>query len=74
MPEGAETLPPIRFTVTTTWSGPQGRRTTSQRVTRTVDRMHLLMEGTDKEWLFERNPVDRRRVSGYLIDHARVRS
>ena len=27
------------------------------------------MLGTDKEWLFERNPVDRRRVSGYLIEH-----
>jgi hypothetical protein len=69
LPAGAETLPPMRFTATTTWSGPQGRRTTSLQVTRTVDRMHLLLQGTDKEWLFERNPVDRRRVSGYLIDH-----
>lgn len=69
LPEGADLLPPIRFTATTTWSGPQGRRTTSQQVTRTVDRIHLLLLGTDKEWLFERNPIDRRRVSGYLIDH-----
>jgi hypothetical protein len=69
LPEGAEMLPPIRFSVTTTWSGPQGRRTTSQWITRTVDRLHLRMLGTDKEWLFERNPIDRRRVSGYLIEH-----
>ena len=69
LPEGAGMLPPMQFTVTTTWSGPQGRRATTQRVTRTVDRLHLQMHGTDKEWLFERNPLDRRRVSGYLIDH-----
>jgi hypothetical protein len=69
LPAGADALLPIRFTVTTTWAGAQGNRQTVQRVTRTPDRVHLLMEGTRKEWLFERNPVDRRRVSGYLVDH-----
>ncbi len=70
VPPGAEALTPIRFTVTTTWAGVGGKRTTSQRVTRTADRVHLALQGTRKEWLFERNPLDRRRVSGYLIDHA----
>jgi hypothetical protein len=69
VPEGADVLSPISFTVTTTWADPQGQRRASQRVTRTTDRIHLLMEGTQKEWLLERNPLDRRRVSGYLIDH-----
>jgi hypothetical protein len=69
LPHGAEALAPIRFTVTTTWSGARGKRTTSQYVTRTADRVHLVMGGGRKEWLFERNPLDRRRVSGYLIDH-----
>jgi hypothetical protein len=48
---------------------PRGRHRTSQRVTRAADRINLVMEGTRKEWLFEQNPVDRRRVSGYLVDH-----
>lgn len=69
LPEGADALPSIRFSVTTTWVTAEGRRRSVQRVTRTTDRIHLLMEGTPKEWLLERNPVDRRRVSGYLIDH-----
>ena len=68
-------LPPIRFTVTTTWAGPQ---VTAHDVTarHSHNRSHASRDGrdTDKEWLFERNPVDRRRVSGYLIDHqSRVR-
>jgi hypothetical protein len=69
VPQGAEALAPIAFTVTTSWSGSSGTRTTSQRVTRTADRVHLVIEGERQEWLFERNPVDGRRVSGYLIDH-----
>ncbi len=69
LPEGADVLSPIRFSVTTTWVGPQGQRRAVQRVTRTTDRIHLVMDGTQKEWLLERNAVDRRRVSGYLIDH-----
>jgi hypothetical protein len=69
LPDGADSLSPVRFTVTTTWTDARGQRRTVQHVTRSVDRVHLLMEGTRKEWLFERNPVDRRRVSGYLVDH-----
>lgn len=40
-----------------------------QVITRAFDRVHVApREGP--EWLFARNPVDARRVSGYLIDHA----
>ncbi len=40
-----------------------------QRVTRTADRVHLVLEGGQREWLFTRNPVFPDRVSGELIDH-----
>lgn len=40
-----------------------------QTVSRTTDRIHIVVGG-GREWLFERNPVDPRRVSGLLIDHA----
>jgi hypothetical protein len=69
LPEGAAAQTPMSFTVTTTWADPHRRRQTTQHVTRTVDRAHLRLAGTAKEWLFEQNPVDRRRVSGYLVDH-----
>ena len=38
-------------------------------VSRTADRIHIV--GSDRrEWLFERNPIDRRRVSATLVEHA----
>jgi hypothetical protein len=39
-----------------------------QTVSRTRDRIHTSMEA--REWLFERNAVDPRRVSAQLVDHA----
>ena len=45
-----------------------GQQGLKERITRTVDRIHLSSNG--REWLFERNPRDPRRVSGTLIDHA----
>lgn len=39
-----------------------------QVVTRTVDRVHV-SAGPEREWLYQRNPTDARRVSGFLIDH-----
>ena len=69
VPEGADVLPALTFSVTTTWVGPLAGGRSVQRVTRTTDRIHIMLEGTGKEWLFERNPLDRRRVSGYLVDH-----
>jgi hypothetical protein len=39
-----------------------------QTVTRTSDRIHV--EADDRrEWLFERNPIDPRRVTAVLVDH-----
>lgn len=40
-----------------------------QSVTRTVDRVHIAGGANGPEWLFERNPVDPRRVSGHYVDH-----
>lgn len=67
--KGATTLPRLTFEVETTRSGPQGTRRTTQRVTRSHDRVWLALPGGRQEWLFEQNVVYRERVSGYLIDH-----
>lgn len=48
---------------------PRGTQTSHQTVSRTVERIHIA--GTDRrEWLFERNPIDPRRVSAALVEHA----
>lgn len=39
-----------------------------QTVSRTADRLHMKVRD-GAEWLFVQNPVDRRRVHAYLIDH-----
>ena len=51
LPAGADALLPLRFTVTTTWADAKGMRRTVQQVTRTRERVHLLMEGTRKEFM-----------------------
>ena len=42
--------------------------TLKSTISRTVDRVHFAEKG--REWLFERNIRDPRRVSGFLIEHA----
>ncbi len=37
--------------------------------TRSTNRAHVDFKSREQEWLFMRNPVDDRRVSGMLIDH-----
>lgn len=70
MPASANDVPPMVFTVVTTRTDEHGtRRVSKQTVTRTIDRIRLVPDGSQREWLFERNPVDPRRISGYLIDH-----
>lgn len=60
----------MTLTVTTRLERPgQPPRITRQTMLRTIDRVLVVIDGTDSEWLFERNPVDHRRVSGSLIDH-----
>lgn len=50
-----------------------GRRVQKQRkqVTRTSSRIHVQPVGAKHEWLFVRNPLDPRRVSGVLVEHSR---
>jgi hypothetical protein len=45
------------------------RESRMQQVSRTPSRVHVSFTG-GSEWLFERNAVDPRRVSGWLVDHA----
>jgi hypothetical protein len=66
VPAAAEELTPMTITVR---SGVRGRAATTQVVTRTRDRVHLVVEDERKEWLFVRNPVAAGRMAGYLIDH-----
>lgn len=66
VPAAAEQLTPVAIVVR---SGVRGRLATTQTVTRTRDRVRLVIADERKEWLFVRNPVAHDRVSGYLIDH-----
>jgi hypothetical protein len=70
VPAVANSLAPMTLAVTTRWEQPgQAALVTRQTVLRTVDRALIVIDGTQSEWLFERNPIDHRRVSGYLVDH-----
>lgn len=70
IPAAADSLAPMTLTVTTRWEhAGQAPRVTRQTVLRTVDRALVVIDGTQSEWLFERNPIDHRRVSAYLVDH-----
>jgi hypothetical protein len=40
---------------------------------RTADRILVILDAGASEWLFERNPVDVRRVAGYRVDHGERR-
>lgn len=71
VPLDAETLMPLTYVVETQWERPgQAAERTKQTVTRTKDRVRLVLEGGDQEWVFERNAVHGDRVSGWLIKHA----
>jgi hypothetical protein len=50
----------------------RGPATTHQTVSRTLDRVRMREKEQEKEteWLFVRNPVDPRRLSGFRTDHA----
>lgn len=62
LPANADTLPEITVNI----SLDHGE---VRIVSRSKDRIHLAMPDRNQEWLFIRNPVDGRRVSGILIDH-----
>jgi hypothetical protein len=71
LPDGAADIGSFTLEVTIRRDG-TGRPETSthQVITRTNRRVHLKVDA-DREWLFERNPVDHRRVEGWLVVHSR---
>lgn len=74
LPAGANALAPMTFELVSASETPDGRRgRATQTVLRTADRMLLIADGGGSEWLFQRNSVDGRRVSGYLVEHAERR-
>jgi hypothetical protein len=73
LPVGADGVTPLTLDVTIRQRTSTGGHVRRQTVTRTADRIHLAAASAPHErteWLFQRNPVDPRRVSGFLIDHA----
>lgn len=68
LPPTADQLVPLTLRLTVVEQPATGdARRTSRTVTRTIDKIHVRAETS--EWLFERNPVDPRRVSGVRVDH-----
>jgi hypothetical protein len=72
LPPAAESVRPTTIDIVVSRGTHTGRLAAlHQTMSRTPDRIHLTDKGKNqREWLFERNPVDRRRVSATLIDHA----
>ena len=68
LPPEADHVRPLTLDVAIRTTHGAGTDTVRQTVSRTRDRVHLVVAG--REWLFERNPLDRRRVSGWLVEHA----
>jgi hypothetical protein len=70
LPAGADGVRPVTLTlaIRKTATG-RSAATIRQTVTRTADRVHVAAVGRGPEWLFERNSVDPRRVSGHFVDH-----
>ncbi len=69
LPADAHSIAPTTFDIVVR-PGPatKDRLAVRQTVSRTADRIHVM--GRDgREWLFERNPIDPRRVSGTLVEH-----
>jgi len=70
LPAAAERVTPLTLEMVVRWKPVAGRaQTRQQTVSRTADRVHVAARH-GREWLFERNVRDPRRVSGFLIDHA----
>ncbi len=70
LPSGADRVTPLTLDATIRRQTASGRvHAFRQTITRTAERIHVV-SSDGPEWLFERNPVDTRRVSGILIDHA----
>lgn len=70
LPAGALSVKPATVEIAIR-RGPASRtqQVVRQTVSRTSERIHLTAND-GREWLFERNPIDPRRVSASLIEHA----
>ena len=70
LPAGAQSIEPTTFDIVLRRESPLMKgQVVRQTVSRTSEQIHL--RGNDnREWLFERNPIDHRRVSATLIDHS----
>lgn len=68
LPAGADRVPALTLDIVMTSGTGPSLATRRQTVTRTADRVHVAT-GSGTEWWFEQNPVDRRRVSGYFVEH-----
>jgi hypothetical protein len=69
LPPAAENVTPVTLETRLRQRSGTRNETVRQTIHRTVDRIHVAA-GDGREWLFQRNPRDPRRVSGTLIDHA----
>lgn len=67
LPGTALTLVPLTLELRTV-GGDAGAAGGTRRITRTRDRVHVRIDAR-REWLYVRNPVDARRVTGFLVDH-----
>lgn len=69
LPPGADRIQPFTLEVKLTTGTGARAQTRLQTVTRSADRVHVATT-TGIEWLFERNPVDSRRVAASVVRHA----
>jgi hypothetical protein len=70
LPEGADRIAPLTIDVLIRReAGNRSVQVLRQTVTRTAERIHMAAQN-GREWYFERNPVDPRRVSAWLVDNA----
>lgn len=69
LPPGAERITPLTIEAIVRRQPSSGSaQTLPQTISRTADRIHIAADSR-REWLFERNPRDPRRVSAALIEH-----
>lgn len=69
VPEHFDTLAPITAKFVVRSGADDTSREFTRIVARTPNRMYVAFDGQGQEWLFLRNPLDGRRVTGHLIDH-----
>ena len=65
VPDYLNRIQPMTLQIVVSGNGRESVRT----ISRSNEHVHVSMPDECREWLFTRNPVDRRRVAGFLIDH-----